>query len=185
MLKTKKLRIPVRIQFLIIVLSLAITTTVLGLSAYLTDTDEYTSSFRTVTGNELGFKIVGTVYNNETIVPGDTVPVDASVVIEKANDLYVFIEIDVPSAFIINGFNTDAWRTVPGYTNVYYYGSQTRLVPLGTENGNTVDIFDSLTLSPEVTNGEDFSVNIVGYAIQADYIDASSSPAEVFAMIGD
>lgn len=185
MLKIKKLRFPVRIQFLIIALSLAITTTVLGLSAYLTDTDEYSSTFRTATGNELGFKIVGTKYTNESVVPGDTVPIDASVVIEKANDLYVFIEIDVPSAFTINGFNPAVWKTVPGYTNVYYYGTQTHLVPLGTENGSSVDIFGSLTLSTEATNGEDYNVNIVGYAIQADYIDASSSPAEVFAMIGD
>jgi hypothetical protein len=37
----KKLHVPIRDQFLIIALSLAVTTTVFGLSAYLTDTDTY------------------------------------------------------------------------------------------------------------------------------------------------
>ena len=42
------LKFPLRIQFLVIALSLAVTTTVLGLSAFLTDTDIYQGTFRTV-----------------------------------------------------------------------------------------------------------------------------------------
>lgn len=51
----KKLKFPLRIRFLVIALSRAITTTVLGLSAYPTDTDTYQGTFRTVLGDELGF----------------------------------------------------------------------------------------------------------------------------------
>lgn len=46
----KKLRVPIRVQFLVIAPSLAVTTTVLGLSAYLTDTDTYQGTFKTVGG---------------------------------------------------------------------------------------------------------------------------------------
>ena len=56
---SKKLKFPLRIQFLVIALSLAVTTTVLGLSAYLTDTDTYQDTFRTALGDELGFKLIG------------------------------------------------------------------------------------------------------------------------------
>ena len=50
---SKKLKSPLRIRFLAIAPSLAVTTTVLGLSAYLTDTDVYQGTFRTALGDEL------------------------------------------------------------------------------------------------------------------------------------
>ena len=108
-----------RAGFLVIAISLAITTTILGMSAYLTDTDEYTSTFRTATGNELGFKITGTNYKNEAIIPGDTVYLNSAAVIEKENDLYVFVEIDVPSDFTVHGFDKAIWRPISNDSNIY------------------------------------------------------------------
>ena len=70
----KKLRVPIRVQFLIIALSLAVTTTVLYLSAYLTYTDTYQGTFKTVRGDDLGFRHTGEEYDEEVIVPGSTVP---------------------------------------------------------------------------------------------------------------
>ena len=172
-----------RAGFLVIAISLAITTTILGMSAYLTDTDEYTSTFRTATGNELGFKITGTNYKNEAIIPGDTVYLNSAAVIEKENDLYIFVEIDIPSDFTVHGFDQAIWRPISDASNIYYYGTNTKLVPLGTTNGSSVNIIESITLSTEVENGREYTVSITGYAIQADYIPDTTSPATVFGMI--
>ena len=172
-----------RVRFLIIAISLAVTTTILGMSAYLTDTDEYSSTFRTATGNELGFRITGTNYKDAEIIPGDTVYLNSAAVIEKENDLYVFVEIDVPSDFTVHGFDKAIWRPITNDSNIYYYGTDTKLVPLGTANGSSVNIIESITLSTEVENGRDYTVSITGYAIQADYIPDTTSPATVFGMI--
>ena len=72
-----KLKFPLRIQFLVIALSLAVTTTVLGLSAYLTDTDTYQGTFRTFLGDELGFKFTGNAHEDEAVLPGGTVNLNA------------------------------------------------------------------------------------------------------------
>ena len=76
-IKSWKLKFPLRVQFLIIALSLAITSTILGLSAYLTDTDTYQGTFRTASGDELGFRLTGTEHTDELVTPGDTITLNA------------------------------------------------------------------------------------------------------------
>ena len=95
----KKLKFPLRIQFLVIALSLTVTTTVLGLSAFLTDTDIYQGTFRTALGDELGFKLTGDAHEDEAILPGGTVDLNVCAEIDKPNDLYLFVELDIPSDF--------------------------------------------------------------------------------------
>ena len=75
--KSRMLKLPLRVQFLIIALSLAITSTILGLSAYLTDTDTYQGTFRTASGDELGFRLTGTEHTDELVTPGDTITLNA------------------------------------------------------------------------------------------------------------
>lgn len=58
----KKLRVSIRIQFLVIALSLAVMTTILSLSSYLKDKEAYDGTFRTAADSELGFKITGEKY---------------------------------------------------------------------------------------------------------------------------
>ena len=180
---SKKLKFPLRIQFLVIALSLTVTTTVLGLSAYLTDTDIYQGTFRTALGDELGFKLTGDAHEDEAILPGGTVDLNVCAEIDKPNDLYLFVELDIPSDFEKVGFNSTEWHPISEGSDIYYFGNATSLVSLGKTNGTDSDILDGIKLSPEVEGGESYTVTITGYAIQAANIN-STSPTAVFNMIG-
>ena len=180
---SKKLKFPLRIQFLIMAISLAVTSTILGLSAYLTDTDEYSSTFHTAAGDELGFKLTGEDYDDALIFPGDTVALNAHAKIEKPIDLYVFVKLDIPSDFTVLGFNDDEWTPLSEGSNIYYYGNSS-LVSLGKTNGSDSRILDGIRLSTDVEGDEGYTVTITGYAIQADNIPSSSTPLQVFNMIG-
>ena len=175
------IKVPLRFQFLIIALSLAVTASILGLSAYLTDTDTYEGTFRTAAGDELGFKVTGTEYNNETIIPGSTIPLTVTATVSQPNDLYVFLKLDIPSDFSIDDLNTVAWHPIEDGSNVYYYGRETSLSSLGSTTGTTEStIFNNITLSPEVTGDQNYEVVITGYPIQADNIPTTSTPKQVF-----
>ncbi|MBQ6774978.1 MAG: hypothetical protein IJP53_00790 [Synergistaceae bacterium] len=141
----------------------------MGMSAYLTDTDTYKGTFRTADGNDLGFKLTGTEYNNKLLTPGDTVQLNAVAKVEQPNDLYIFVKIDIPS-------DSDD-------STVYYYGSETSLIALEPTHGASAPILDSITLSPGARSGADYTLTITGYAIQAQYI-SPNSPANVFSMTG-
>ena len=180
---SKKLKFPLRIQFLVIALSLAVTTTVLDLSAYLTDTDAMHSSFHIATGDDLGFSLTGNVYEDYPISLGETVDLDAKAEITGRYELYVFVKIDPSAAFTLNGFDTAVWKPITDGSNVYYYGSVNALVPLGGENGKSVDIIKSFTFSATTTNTDDYTLDITGYAIQADAVESGTSPAAVYDMI--
>lgn len=177
------LKFPLRVQFLIIAISLAVTTTVLGLSAFLTDTDELSSTFHIATGEDLAFTLSGREYDDYDINLGDTVELNAVATISGRHELYVFIEFDTSSGFEPLGLNSHVWRSLPGYSNVYYYGTTDALVPLGGENGNSVDILDSITLSAEAEIEDSYHLTITGYAIQADAVGIGSNPTTVFEMI--
>ena len=189
----KSLRI-LRLYYLIISLSLAITSLILNLSAYLTDTDYYQGTFRTAAGSELGFKLTGIEYVDEMIIPGNTVPMDLKASVEKPNDLYLFVQLDIPKDFSQVGLNSNEWHPIAEGSNVYYYGHEsidpvtnqktTSLVPLGTTNGSSAKVLDRLVLSTSAKNDAYYSVSITGYAIQAANISPSTDPKTVFEMIG-
>ena len=72
----------IRLQFLVLAVSLAVITTVLGLSAYITEKREYNAAFHTATGTELGFSITGEPLNNELVYPGDLILINAAANVE-------------------------------------------------------------------------------------------------------
>ena len=183
----KKLRIPIRVQFLVIALSLAVTTTVLGLSAYLTDTDTYQGTFKTVGGDDLGFRLTGEKHDEEVIVPGSTVPLDLTVSVDKPNDLFIFVDLNIPAdfAFAKDGLNSAEWHPIKEGSTVYYHGTTTSCVSLGPTNGNRSSVLSGITLSTDVQGGANYTVTITGYAIQATNIDETkSTPEQIFSMIG-
>ena len=187
----KKFRIPIRVQFLIIALSLAVTTTVLGLSAYLTDTDTYQRTFKTVGGDDLGFHLTGEEYEEdedddaEVIVPGSTVPLNLKVSVDKPNDLFIFVDLDIPADFSLAGLNSQEWHPIKEGSTVYYHGTASSCSSLGPTSGSESDVLSGITLSTDVQGGANYTVTFTGYAIQAANIDAdSSSPETIFNMIG-
>jgi hypothetical protein len=181
----KKLHVPIRVQFLIIALSLAVTTTVLGLSAYLTDTDTYQGTFKTVGGDDLGFRLTGEEYDEEVIVPGSTVPLDLKALVNQSNDLFIFVDLDIPADFAMTGLNSAEWHQIKEGSTIYYHGTASSCVSLGPTNGSESDVLSGITLSTDVQGGANYSVTITGYAIQATNIDETeSTPVQIFGMIG-
>ena len=181
----KKLHVPIRVQFLIIALSLAVTTTVLGLSAYLTDTDTYQGTFKTVGGDDLGFHLTGEEHDEEVIVPGSTVPLDLKALVNQSNDLFIFVDLDIPADFSITGLNSAEWHQIKERSTIYYHGTASSCVSLGPTNGSESDVLSGITLSTDVQGGANYSVTITGYAIQATNIDETeSTPEQIFGMIG-
>lgn len=185
---SKKFRVPLRIQFLIIALSLVVTSIILNMSAYLTDTDTYEQHFRTAAGDELGFKLTGTKYENDnlSIIPGNTVELNVRAVSEKDIELYIFVKLDIPADFELVGFYDVGWHPISEGSNIYYFGHSDpgALVALGSTNGTSTPVLNGIKLSTESKGGQNYKVVITGYAIQAANIDRASSPANVFSMIG-
>ena len=184
---SKRLRLPspLRIQFLITAISLAVITTVLGLSAYLTDKDTYQATFNTVGGDELGFKLTGEKHEGTAVIPGDTVTLNVVASVEKPYNLFIFVKFDIPAVFTMSGFNSAEWHPIKDGSNIYYHGNNDVCISLGTMNGNESKVLDGVTLSTDSQGGESYIVDITGYAIQANNIDASNTdPEKIFAMIG-
>lgn len=181
----KKLRVPIRVQFLVIALSLAVTTTVLGLSAYLTDTDTYQGTFKTVGGDDLGFHLTGKEYEEEVIVPGGTVPLNLTVSVDQPNDLFIFVDLNIPADFSLAGLNSTEWHPIKEGSTVYYHGTATSCTSLGPTSGSESDVLSGITLSTDVQGGANYTVTFTGYAIQAANIDeADSTPEQIFNTIG-
>ena len=180
----KKIRVPLRIQFLIIALSLTVTSIVLNMSAYLTDTDTYRQIFHTAAGSELGFKLTGENYDNLSVIPGNTVSLDVKAVSENNMDLYVFIKIDIPADFEKIGFDSYILHPISDDSNIYYYGTQSALVAIGPVNGTSFPVLEGVRLSTQAEGGKNYELIITGYAIQAANIPSEASPANVFSMIG-
>lgn len=183
--KPRSLRIPIRLQFLVIAISLAVTSTILGLSAYLTDTDTYQSTFRTIAGDEMGFTLTGASFDEAIILPGQEIDLNVTASVSTSNNLFVFVEMDVPSVFSQPDINTQLWHPIEDGSNIYYFGYETSLLALGPASGTTsARVFDKITLSSDVDGSNSYTITITGYAVQADNIPSSATPKQVFDMIG-
>lgn len=186
-MKTIKKLKSLRFQFLIIALSLAVITTVLGLSAYITHQGKYSAYFRTATGKDLGFSIVGESFDEQNIrmiTPGDSIEIGAKAQVTGNIPLYLFIEIDTPANCTTVGFNSDQWHPVAGKTNVYYFGSTSLLSTLGGDTGISSNILSGLILNEDAESEETFTFSITGYAIQQKNLEhLNDQPASVFSLV--
>ena len=183
MIKTLK---SLRFQYLTISLSLAVVTTVLGLSAYITGESIYSGQFRVAAGSELGFSIAGTVFdpnNLQVVTPGDTVDVNAVATVSKDIPLYVFVELDIPAGCEMSDFYDSDWHEIAKDSNIYYYGANGSLYALGGENCAVVPILNGLTVNQDASTGESFSFSITGYAIQTTHLGNANTPETVFTLI--
>ena len=151
------------------------TTTVLDLSAYLTYTDTYQGTFKTVGGNDLGFRLTGEEYNVEVIVPGSTVPLDLKAFVNQSNDLFIFVNLDIPADFAMTGLNSAEWHHFKEGSTIYYHETASSCVFLFPTTGSESDVLSGITLSTDVQCGANYSVTITGYTIQAANIDETES----------
>jgi len=177
-----------RIHLYIIAASLAVVTTVLGLSAYITQQDTYSAYFRTAAGSDLGFSITGEKFDSENlrlVVPGDTVDVNAVATVSENTPLYVFVELDIPAGCEKADFYDGDWHAMSSDSNIYYYGTNGSLAAMGGENIHSVPILRGLTVNQNTQSGESFSFSITGYAIQTTNLGNASTPETVFNLIKD
>ena len=166
----KRLFESTRIQLIIIALSLLMTTTVSGLSAYLTDMTSIESSFFTVSGEEFGVSLNGTEYSGETILPGDEIFISPTVTNSGNHAAYVFVETNFPTDFTIDHETFDSEGWTPLSDDVYYYGTNGSVNPLDTDENTTP--FEGIIFNPNSTNmiGESLDITITAYAIQSKNI---------------
>lgn len=169
-----------RTHLLLLAFSLFTVSLVLGLSAYLTDTKTYNPSFRTATGQELGFEVTGKDYDKAVLVPGGTISLDAKAAVNGETPLYVFIDINTPAALRVLDLNS-GWNPIEDGSTVYYYGRNGSLAPLGPGNPS-VSILDQVSLSQDAGVSDSFYFTITGYAIQTTNLSASD-PKAVYELI--
>ena len=176
-------------QFLVIALSLVVITTVLGLSAYIVDTEVYQVYFRTAAGADLEFSVSGEPFPAEEVIvcPGDEVFINAKASVTGQNPVYMFIKREIPSDFAVNGFNSSCWIPLDDRDNIYYFGTENGLIAVGGDRGiGDYDILSSLALSETAKADQDLTFTITGYAIQQRNLEEKySDPAYVYSLIAD
>lgn len=193
----KKFRSSPRLQFLSIAVSVAIFSSILGLAAYLTNqTEPLTATFKMRYGENFGIGISSDNYDeNAEIIPGSTAAFDPKITNNGNYDVYVFMEVSLPDkSFSLSEIGSD-WQllTTTEDKTVYYYGSSSGLEALPAMEKNdsgtlvsseTGPLCGGVTLnqSTAIKQG-DYSIAAIGSAIQTEAAD-SSSPADVYAMIG-
>ena len=98
------------------------------------------------------------------------------------NDLYVFIELEIPANMTVEDFNSEDWHPITEGSPVYYHGDSNSLVPLGSAK-SSVPILNEVTLDINAKCGETYHFNIIGHAIQSDNLPLTLSPEEVYELI--
>ena len=88
----KKLTSP-QLNLLILAVSLLIITTVLGLSAYLTGTEQYGQAFTIVADSDIELEISGIEYTGDPIARGQVLELGPTVRNKSSVEAYLFAEI--------------------------------------------------------------------------------------------
>lgn len=112
----------------------------------LTDIDTYQSTFKTVAGDDIGFKLTGETLDNAEIIPGQEIFLNVTTSVSKSNNLFVFVKIVVLAVFSEADINTRVWHPIEERNNVYFFGHETSLLAFEPKSGTTsATVFDKLT----------------------------------------
>ena len=160
----------VRVQFLMIAVSMFIMTTILGLSAYLNKNVSSSISFNVMTESDMYIELI---YNKETafdVVPGEKVDLDLKVQNNSKFPVYLFARLSEKKGVIHKKY-LGPWESFDYEgTNVYYYGQEDELKAVSgkdkyNNDGEIVDFIDYVTISDDVKGGQG-TLYITVYAIQ-------------------
>ena len=107
------------------------------------------------------------------LIPGKSIPFDPTIwVIDTNTSCYLFVKIEPDTTVkkIFGDFIDNTWKSLEGYENVYVYGSLD--APTKVSNGAKINIIkdNGLIVEGEVTNAENWDINITAYAIQSEYL---------------
>ena len=171
----------IRFQFLVIALSLFVVTTILGLSAYLSDKASEGFTFKTIVGEGVDIALTPEGYTStNNIYPGESIPMAPVVTNTGEAPAYVFITFDTSSDKLTipeEAVNDDNWKSfsVDGQT-VYAYVDDDGGLKTISEGNDTSAPFDSIQLDPSLTSlpGE-YDATVTAYAIQSAGMEGSDS----------
>lgn len=171
-----------RLKLLIIALSLSLVSTILGLSAYLTDVETLQRSIKTIGQKNLGFTVEAREFQEEVVTPGDNFSFNLNVKNGSYCPIYVFVRLNIDSDLDSSSGLQEGWSKLNGYNNVYYYGTDNRLREMD-KNGEAL-VFSHLKLKPEAPSNKNYLIDVIGYAIQTTGINESTDPAYVYGLAG-
>lgn len=183
----------VRLELLLIVSAVAVMTTTLGLSAYLTDvTDPLAEQVNIRNGTEFKISIsAGGFDKNKDLIPGKAVPFNPVIANEGNYDVYTFIEVDLPGDVTLDGISSDWVKVDIDEGTVYAYGHDSTLTQLDrmTKNADgtftateTTDLCTGIALSDKTEREEEpITISVTGYAIQTDGV--SGTPEDVWSLL--
>lgn len=176
----KKIITNTRLHLVTLAVSLLITTTVLGLSAFLHDDADFSTTFTVVSKDVFKINITGQRHDNEVIFAGSSL--DNSPTITHTGDAYpayVFAMVDIDTNTFEpddDGMNSD-WTLLDGTENVWYYGTDEGLVPFTSSDSST--LFNSVIVRDDASTNNSAKIAVTVYAIQTMGYDASS-PSDVW-----
>lgn len=166
-----------RLHLIVLAVSLLITTTILGLSAELSDQADYSTTFTVVSKGDFDIDITGKKYNDKLIFAGQTLDISPTITHSSTEyPAYVFAKIEMDSIFDFddNGISSD-WAPLEGEDNVYYYGTNEGLVPFTAATPST--LFGSVKIDPAAGTTTDATIAITVYALQTIDHDPTSPTA--------
>lgn len=176
----KKLLNNTRFHLVTLAISLLITTTVLGLSAFLHDDADFSTTFTVVSKDDFKINITGQRHDNEVIFAGSSLDISPTIThTGDAYPAYVFAMVDIDTDTFEpddDGMNSD-WTLLEGTNNVYYYGTSEGLVPFTSSDSST--LFNSVIVRDDISASGTAEIAVTVYAIQTMGYDASN-PANVW-----
>lgn len=156
-----------RLHLIVLAVSLLITTTILGLSAELSDQADYATTFTVVSKGDFDIDIIGKKYDDKLIFAGQTLDISPKITHSSSEyPAYVFAKIEMDSIFDFddNKINSD-WAPLEGEDNVWFYGSlDGGLEEFTSETPST--LFGSVVVDPDAGTTTDATIAITVYAVQ-------------------
>ena len=171
---------------MIIALSLFITKTIFGASAFLTRKKENSISFKIMAKDDLKIEFV---WNKESkdvypVVPGEKFDLDLGVRNDSIFPVYLFAQVNIDAAILhtgenINNFVNPNWEPLENVgNNIFYYAKDEKIAALtGTskegEEGEMVIFLDYIKIKNEGNHNINISgkLSVTLYAIQSAGFD--------------
>lgn len=175
------------VQIVSIVLAAVVLASYLGLTAFLSDSAQLSSSFRMETGKQLKIGIATNKFSEESVItPGEKIFFDPYIKNEGGYDSYIFLKVTLPDEAFHLEYINECWSLLSSTDNVYiyYYGSDNRLFRLpAMSTGTDIPVLtkplcEQISLDTDTPLMDDtYTVNTIGYAIQSDGFEKASPEA--------
>ena len=172
-------KISVRVQFVIVAVSLFFVTTILGMSALLRDTREYQGSFYVIKAGDVEIKFENAGFRYKPVEHGQATKLMPTILNNGVIDAYLFVKLEMnENDFQIGSMDKQLCilsSDLSGDKNVYYYGTNEKLDNFSP--GDKCKVFEAITINANEGTTCDFAIK--AYAIQTvGYEEAT--PQEVW-----